>query len=514
MKVYVLLMIALVGSVFCEEEIIEEENVLVLTKDNFDDALAKHNHILVEFYAPWCGHCKALAPEYAGAAGTLKERGSDIKLGKVDATVHTELATKFQVQGYPTIKFFKGGKPIEYGGGRQSADIVSWLEKKTGPPAKSLESSEDVKKFIDDKEVAVVGFFADLESAKAKAYTGAADSIDDVEFGIVSSADIAKEYNVDGNGIILFKKFDEGRAVFSGEYESDAIASFVNANKMPLVMEFTDESAPKIFGGDIKVHILLFIKKSADTFNDILGYFNDVAKDFKGKMLFVYIDVDVEDNSRVSEFFGLTKDDVPTVRIINMTEQDMAKFKPDFETFSADALRKFAQDFVDGSLKPHRMSEDIPDDWDKEPVKVLVGKNFHEIALDKSKNVFVEFYAPWCGHCKQLAPIWDKLAEKYKDDESIVIAKMDSTKNEIEEVRVDSFPTLKWFPKDSDEIVDYTGGRTLDDLTKFVESGGKDMPAESEEPAPEEEEGEGEGVEETDEADAEDGEEVKPKEEL
>ncbi|CAB4022914.1 disulfide-isomerase 2-like [Paramuricea clavata] len=452
MKLYVLLMVALVGTVFCEDEITEEENVLVLTKDNFEGALAKHNHILVEFYAPWCGHCKALAPEYASAAGTLKEQGSEIKLGKVDATIHTELATKFGVQGYPTIKFFKGGKPVEYGGGRTANDIVSWLVKKTGPPAKSLETSDDVKKFIEEREVAVVGFFGDVESAEAKAYTSAADGIDDVEFGIVSNADIAKENEVEGNAIVLFKKFDEGRAAFSGDFESEAIASFVNANKMPLVMEFTDESAPKIFGGDIKVHILLFIKKSAENFKEVLGFFSDVAKDFKGKMLYVYIDVDVDDNSRVSEFFGLTKDDVPTVRIINMTEQDMAKFKPDFETISAETLRQFAQDFVDGKLKPHRMSEDLPEDWDKEPVKVLVGKNFQDVALDKTKNVFVEFYAPWCGHCKQLAPIWDKLAEKFKDDDSIVIAKMDSTKNEIDQVRVDSFPTLKYFPKDSDEV--------------------------------------------------------------
>lgn len=126
---------------------------------------------------------------------------------------------------------------------------------------------------------------------------------------------------------------------------------------MPLVMEFTDESAPKIFGGDIKVHNLLFVKKSAENFKEILGYFSDVAKDFKGKMLFVYINVDVEDNSRVTEFFGLTKDDVPTVRIINMTEQDMAKFKPEFETFTAEALRQFAQDFVDHKLKVSRINK-------------------------------------------------------------------------------------------------------------------------------------------------------------
>ena len=72
------------------------------------------------------------------------------------------------------------------------------------------------------------------------------------------------------------------------------------------------------------------------------------------------------------------------------------------------------------------------------------------------------------GHCKSLAPIWDKLGEHFKDSDKVVIAKMDSTANEIEEVTIEGFPTLKLFKAETNEIVDYSGEKKM--CLKFLKS--------------------------------------------
>lgn len=109
--------------------------------------------------APWCGHCKALAPEYAKAAKVLKDDASPIRLAKVDATEETSLSERFEVRGYPTLKFFRNGKPSDYKGGRTSEEIVSWLHKRTGPAAVSVDKVETVKLMTEKDDVFVVGFF-------------------------------------------------------------------------------------------------------------------------------------------------------------------------------------------------------------------------------------------------------------------------------------------------------------------------------------------------------------------
>ena len=106
-----------------------KSDVIELTDDSFSKkVLSSDEPWLVEFYAPWCGHCKNLAPHWAKAATQLKGK---INMGALDATEHKNTAAQFSVQGYPTIKFFPAGAKVpsaveDYTGGRTAEDIVQW----------------------------------------------------------------------------------------------------------------------------------------------------------------------------------------------------------------------------------------------------------------------------------------------------------------------------------------------------------------------------------------------------
>eukprot|EP01138_Halocafeteria_seosinensis_P006675 gb/GECG01006823.1/.p1 GENE.gb/GECG01006823.1/~~gb/GECG01006823.1/.p1 ORF type:complete len:367 (+),score=70.44 gb/GECG01006823.1/:1-1101(+) len=228
---------------------VDAKGVFDLTPDNFDDIVDGSKPALVEFYAPWCGHCKNLAPEYEKLGETFDSKRDGVVIARVDADAHSDLGSKYGVQGFPTLKWFPKGStdPEDYDGGRTAKDIAEFINDKTG----------------------------------------------------------------------LKKKVKE---------PSDAVVD-------------------------------------------------------------------------------------------------------------------------------------------------LTSTNFEQNVLDPSKAALVEFFAPWCGHCKKLKPIYQQLAEVFEGDEDVVIGAVDATKQDDlkSQYGISGFPSIKFFPKGDDKTAqDYTGGRTLADLVEYV----------------------------------------------
>ena len=98
----------------------------------------------------------------------------------------------------------------------------------------------------------------------------------------------------------------------------------------------------------------------------------------------------------------------------------------------------------------------------------MVGKTFTQVVKDANKSVFLKVYAPWCGHCKQMAPAWDKLAAHYGSNDEVVVAKFDYTVNEHKDLSVLGFPTVFFYPKGEGEVETYNRNRNRG-FASFVE---------------------------------------------
>lgn len=446
--------------------------VLLLNEDNFDKTIKNNKYVLVKFFASWCGHCKNLAPEYIKAAEKLADMDSEIVLAEVNAEYEYNLSDRFKIRGYPTLKFFRNEQPIDFTGPRNADDIVAWVLKKSGPEAKVLNTVEEVKKFAAEKDVVVLGLFGDLHSEAAKEYVAAAAQNEDIPFGISSSVDVRKEFGVsEKEAVIMLKQFDDPKVVFNGDFKSDAILKFVRRESLSLVPEFNQENAHKIFDGNMKSFVFIFVGKRHNKADEIIDAARKVAKEFKGKITFVSFDTDKREMGPIIQLFNLRGSELPAMRIAYLDREDgtLPKYKPDTPALSAEAMKNFVNKYFDGELEQIYTSEEIHDDWDKEPVKVLVGKNFDSVVLDKSKDVLVKFYTPGCTYCQKLAPIYDDVAKEYEHSDSVVIAKMDATANEQPHVKISHYPTIKLFKKESNEVVDFEGTHTYEAIIDFLE---------------------------------------------
>eukprot|EP00210_Caulerpa_lentillifera_P002792 g2667.t1 len=453
----------------------DESDVVVLTKHNLQEKVDSVKYALVEFYVPGCGYCQALAPKYAKAATTLKAYDDKIMLAKADVSQDDELADEFGIDQFPTLKWFVDGNVSDYTGGHDEESIVHWIKKKTGPPAHIVNNVSELESTEKENEVCVVGYFSAYEGKDFEAYFEAAKATDYTAYVHTTSKEVAAAAGITGDKtpafVIIknFKGYEREVVPFGKEITTANLVEFENIEKLPLVTSFNEKTQELILNSGIEKHAFVIAQgEKLDHGGSFIAMLNSVAKNLKGRMMMVTVDLDDEEVAGpIMDFFEVNKKDAPVICGFQMSDNRKYRFQKQINEVN---LKAWCEDFVANRIEPHYKSQEPPEIDEEDNVKIVVGKTFEKIVKDPKKDVLLEVYAPWCQHCQQLEPIYKKLAKRFADVESVVIAKMDGTENEHADVQIQGFPTLFLFPagEETQKITYEESERTLLSLTKFI----------------------------------------------
>lgn len=458
----------------CLVQALSASDVIELKDSNFDSEIRRYDVALVKFYAPWCGHCKRMAPEFDTASGVLKRDDNPVALIKVDCTVETKTCSKHSVSGYPTLKIFKAGVVAsDYQGPRESDGIIKYMRTKAGPSSKNLENVAMAEKFLSNSEHSIVGFFKSADSSFLAEFKKLADQLsENYRFAYTTNAEVREKYGHEDKVVIyqpprLQVKLLPNENVFNGGEKVSMMKSFVEKELHGLVGHRTMSNVAQFKGPLVVVNYDVDYIRDVKGSNYVRNRVIKVAQKLKAEGLNVNFAISNGDEFK-QELGEFGVDYTPGEKVVIGRGVNGEKYKFEGE-YNVANLEQFARDFVAGKLEQHLKSEPIPEPND-EAVVTVVAKNFNEVVNDESKDVLIEFYAPWCGHCKTLAPVYEEVAQKLKKENSVVLAKMDATANDVPSgYDVKGFPTLYYAPKgDKQNPLKYESGRDVDSFVKFL----------------------------------------------
>lgn len=291
---------------------------------NFDTLTAK-GPWFIKFYAPWCGHCKALAPIWLTVSKELKGL---INVGQVDCTVEVAICQRFEVQGYPTIKMLVEQFSTEYHAPRTVEAMKAFAIRAAGDPVHviDLDEIDDLRK---KHEVFYVLVEASSDSDIARLYETVAKAMFShaVYFQVLDVAAIRAKFGLTKTPAILCFK-DDTNLVYDGAFTAvEGLRDWIQHTKYPALIELDDHNARDILLED-KMVVLALVDPNTNAFNK--EAMRTTAKRFKEKLLisgkerevvFAWIDA-IKWGTYVEKAYGTSKTDLPKIVVVDALESE------------------------------------------------------------------------------------------------------------------------------------------------------------------------------------------------
>lgn len=293
-------------------------NVVELNNANFDSQVAS-GAWLIKFYAPWCGHCKKLAPVWEDVANHYARTSGNVHIAKVNCDDNSGACSTADVSGYPTIKYFVDGIKKNYNGGRKKQDFISYIDKMNKPLTSELK--KDFEKTLKQENPFFLLVGENTDEKVKNIFTQAARVLQDVHspefFELKNRVDGNKVFSLSelpDNSIVLFKEGD--KIVYTGANDVDSLVKWAKDNQFPYVSVFSEATYDPLMASE-KFLVLGAIDPSNSKHQQLAKDLKQAAK-LRGKdNRYLFATVDSKHFQRWLSNYGVESTENPTIIVLD-----------------------------------------------------------------------------------------------------------------------------------------------------------------------------------------------------
>ncbi|KAM4687577.1 protein disulfide-isomerase TMX3 isoform 1-T1 [Discoglossus pictus] len=301
---------------------------------------------IVDFYAPWCGHCKKLEPVWNEVGLEMRSSGSPVRVGKMDATVHSSIASEFGVRGFPTIKLLKGEMAYNYRGPRTKEDIIEFANRVAGPLIRQLPSQQMFTHV--QKRHKVLFVYVGGESTLKEKYIEVASELIVYTYFFSASEEVLPEY-VTLNEVPAVLVFKDSTYFIYDEYEDGDLSSWVNKERFEGYLHIDGFTLYELGDtGKLVAVAVIDEKNNSIEHTRLKTIVQEVAKNYRDHFhrdfQFGHMDGSDYINSLLMDELS-----VPTIVVLNTSNQQY--FLPGKPVESLEDMVQFINSILDGTAE-------------------------------------------------------------------------------------------------------------------------------------------------------------------